>query len=59
MTIGATLGNMVGYSAGSFLYEIGNFILPFYVNSAGILITIPLLFKYFPTNNQINEFVNS
>lgn len=45
---------MIGYGIGSFLFDIGNYILPFYVNSAGIFMIIPLFFKYLPSNDLIN-----
>ena len=37
------MGNMLGASDGSFFYDIGGYTLPFYVNSAAILLCIPLI----------------
>jgi hypothetical protein len=48
--MGFGLGSMLGSVEGSFLYEIGGFTLPFYVNSGVILILIPFIIKYLPTN---------
>ena len=40
----------LGSAEGSFLYEIGGFNLPYYVNSGFIILLIPLTLIYFPSN---------
>ena len=55
LTTGTAMGNLLGYSAGSFLYGLGGFTLPFTVNSAGILILLPLIIMYLPTNKETED----
>jgi hypothetical protein len=50
LQMGFGLGNMFGFVEGSLFYEIGGFTMPFYVNSGGLLILIPFIIKYLPTN---------
>lgn len=52
MTAGSILGNMLGYNAGSFLYNIGGYTLPYCINSLGILILLPFLMLYLPSNEE-------
>lgn len=61
LTSGSVMGNLLGFSMGSFLYGIGGFICPFIVNSSMILMQIPnfiylikkkISFHFF-TNQQI------
>ena len=56
LTTGSVMGNLLGYSTGSFLYMLGGFTLPFTVNSIGILLLLPLLIKYLPTNKETEEY---
>ena len=57
LTSGSVMGNLLGYSTGSFLYGLGGFTLPFTVNSAGILILLPLIIKYLPTNKETEDHI--
>lgn len=56
LQLGFGLGNMLGSTEGSFFYELGGYTLPFYVNSAAILLCIPLIIKFIPSNAEMNEF---
>lgn len=42
---------MLGTMDGSFFYSLGGYTLPFYVNSGALLIFIPLVIKYIPSNS--------
>jgi hypothetical protein len=50
------MGNMLGAVDGSFFYDLGGYTLPFYVNSGGILLCIPLIIAYIPSNAEIDEY---
>lgn len=44
------IGNMFGQMEGSLFFDIGGYTLPFYVNTGALLLIIPLIFKYLPSN---------
>lgn len=44
------LGWMLGTVEGSIFYEIGGYVLPFYVNAGLLLIAFPLIYFYLPSN---------
>ena len=52
------IGNMFGFMEGSLFFDIGGFTMPFYVNACGLLIILPFIIKYLPTNKQITEYQN-
>jgi len=41
---------MGGSIEGSFFYDIGGYMLPFFVNAGCLLLLLPLVFIYVPTN---------
>ena len=41
---------MMGSIEGSFFYGIGGYTLPFYVNSGLLVVLMPFIIKYLPTN---------
>ena len=53
LTSGSVMGNLLGFSMGSFLYGIGGFICPFIVNSSMILILLPFVIVILPTNKDV------
>ena len=47
------LGIVLGTSAGSTLYGLGGYTLPFYVNTIVMLIISLMIYKYIPSNNEL------
>jgi len=41
---------MLGSVEGSIFYHFGGYVLPFYVNTGLLLITIPIIYHYLPDN---------
>jgi hypothetical protein len=50
---------MLGTIDGSLFYDLGGYTLPFYINAGALLLFIPLIIIFIPSNDEINEYYES